>query len=207
MTITSRIGLVGRKQSGKTTVANHLVAMGYTKMAFADPIKQAALDMIEAFASSVELWPSARARLPSTREQLEESKEAFRPLLQWLGYDLAQVFLGHPDFWIAKLRCRLRSLPSENFVVIDDVRFPHEVEALRELGFVIVLLERPVITDNDSHASEVLVSTLDFDILVDNCGGVPDLLATIDHIVGGAAVHDSEDYVTALQRETGAGEV
>lgn len=164
-----RLGLVGRKGSGKTSVANMLVDAGWAKLAFADPIKDIALDMLHTFAQFSGMHPATLERLPRNRTELEHHKEAFRPLLQFIGYDLPQQYLSTPNIWIDKLAERVERYPAGVSLVVDDVRFQHEVDTLRTLDFYVVRLHRPSLANNDGHASEAICDNLvvDDDVLND----------------------------------------
>jgi len=130
-----RIALYAPRRSGKTTVAQHLVdRFGFTRIAMADPLKDSAVDMIN-------YWLRHQGHPRQiTREELDANKPAFRPLLEWLGTPFGRDYLGTPDRWIDSFR---EYLPDEGNVVVDDMRQPNEADALRDLGFVIIRVDRP----------------------------------------------------------------
>ena len=115
-----RLGLAGRKHSGKSTVAQYLIEQGWQQLAIADPIKQFALDVMELFADRMEIAGPVRDKIPRNRRQLEEHKEAIRPLLQWVGYDFPQAFLGISNIWVWRAIDRLDRYPHAANIVIDD---------------------------------------------------------------------------------------
>jgi len=111
----SIIALSGPRTCGKSTIANHLVnEHGYTRIAFADALRQ--------IASLVgEEWIDDRMYLANLGQQL-------RNLL--------------PDFLLQVVQRRIGSIKGP--VVIEDVRFPAEVEFCRSIGAQTIRLEIPL---------------------------------------------------------------
>ncbi len=115
-----RLAISGKMLSGKSLVAAHLVKRhGFKEIAFADKIKGLADDLFV-------------ARKVKDRLLLVEFGERMR------GID-AQV-------WI---RAILRAIPTTGDVVVSDLRFPAEFDALTRLGFVMVR----TVTDRDWQES------------------------------------------------------
>lgn len=126
------IGLVGVKGAGKSSVAHIIteeVEGGAVRMAFADPLKRLALEINprvdEAGGRTLDEivrsagWDVAKA-IPSVRR-----------LLQELGSTLRNV---DPEHWTAKLVGLLTFTPVHHNIVVEDVRHPNEVQALRSYG-------------------------------------------------------------------------
>lgn len=124
------IGLSGFSGSGKDTVADYLVEnFGYTKFAFAKPLK-----MLCGFLFG---W---------TQEQLADGtfKETIDPrhgitprsALQRIGTDILRNNLT-PDLWL-----RLTLFQNIERIVIPDVRFTNEANAIVELNFPLWRIER-----------------------------------------------------------------
>ena len=142
------IAIVAPMHSGKTTLANFLVERGYVKMAFADALKATAVTILNDFLYTwqdylPDRWDGERGRkiiIPIDRQELEDAKAVFRPFLQWLGTEFRE-YLKNDSLWIEILSAKIAL--SDRPVVIDDVRFPREADALRGLGFRIVRLTRP----------------------------------------------------------------
>ncbi|MEU7039830.1 hypothetical protein AB0A77_02075 [Streptomyces varsoviensis] len=171
------IGLLGRARSGKDTAGKWLVERrGYERVAFADPLKEAALKLdplVRAGSWSrlsdvvaVEGWEYAKDDYPEVRRVLQHIGQSIRDL--------------DPDFW---LRQTLKAVDDveERFgrpVVITDVRYPNEVAALRERGFRLAYIDRPGVPQLD-HASERLTSD-DAEFLIPNWSSV----AALHHHVG-----------------------
>lgn len=180
-----RLGIIGKRQSGKSTLSAALVNEGWCRLSFADPFKTACVDAVNAIISMVPHTGRSVSESPFTREELESNKEAFRPFLQWVGTELGKEYFGRPNIWTDILLEQVHRGECENYVV-DDVRFPEEVEALIKNGFYIVKVERPSVVNNeakDQHRSESLVDTLMYNALIINEGGVDDYLARAKAVI------------------------
>lgn len=135
-------------QSGKTTVAQCLVAQGYTIVPFAEPMKLMLAPMLECLGYSE---AEIKRRLYVHKEELiPELKVSTRHLLQTLGTEWGRSCVA-PDVWLNLWRCRVSRLGR---VVVDDVRFPNEAELVRSLGGEVWKLTRPGALRGKSHASE-----------------------------------------------------
>lgn len=126
------IGLMAAKSAGKTTAAKVFVENGFKVISIAIPIK----DMCRVFGLKDE---HLYGKLKEKPTPLLMGRTP-RHVMQTLGFDYAHSFI-HPDIWLA-ITLRKISACDED-VVIDDVRFPHEVEAIRALGGEIWVIRRP----------------------------------------------------------------
>lgn len=139
-----RIGLVGKMGAGKSTVAARLVEHhGFTRLAFADPVKDASVAAINAALVSIGLEPTM------TRAILERDKAALRGLPQWIGTEFGRQYLGPESIWIDLLLRRVNEAEylarlggDEGRLVVDDCRFPNEAAALKAVGFWIIRVVR-----------------------------------------------------------------
>lgn len=80
-----------------------------------------------------------------------DTKETFRPLLQWLGgYLVAKVGSG---VWYDELVRRIAHLRSSgyNLVTVGGVRYPGDAERIRNAGGVIICIERPDLPQQDAQ--------------------------------------------------------
>jgi len=164
------VGIVGLRHSGKTTIAKEFLAQNanYQKLALADPLKDSAVEMCNTFLAKYN-------RPLITRKDIEINKAQFRLMLQWLGTEFAREYVGPDDFWINLFRTRVQKVENAGgSVVCDDVRFPNEAARLREMGFLIVKVNRDEIARQKSlriagdvganHPSETSVNLIDADI-------------------------------------------
>ncbi|MFB8107291.1 hypothetical protein ACFC3O_31550 [Streptomyces sp. NPDC056007] len=183
------IALIGRARSGKDTIAARLTShYVYTRIAFADPLKELALsiDPIVAYEPSgygplptrlsavVQRygWESAKDRFPEVRRTLQRTGQAVRDQEagHWLSLALDKVTVA--DAW---------NLP----VVVTDCRYPNEAEALKARGFRLVRVLRPGIERAaPQHESETALDGYPADVTLANTGTVEDLNARTDALIG-----------------------
>lgn len=145
-----KVAFIGKMMSGKTTSANYLVRnYGFTRLAFADPVKVAAaklLNLLEIEIGPEGSWESEDAFWDYDRIQREKGNPAVRKLLQLVGTELGRELIGYEDVWVDLL---LSQVDNHEHVVVDDCRFPNEAEALRDAGFSLIRVTRP---ENDRIA-------------------------------------------------------
>lgn len=75
------------------------------------------------------------------------------------------------DFWV---RATLEPLPDYR-VVVSDVRFENEFEAIKTRGGTTVWVRRPGVEPANDHISEHELADQEFDVVVDNDGSLEDL--------------------------------
>lgn len=144
-----RIAFAGPRGTGKTTLAEYLVRRhGFTRMSLASPIKrisaEAPSDSHERrqflLRWAEELFPdnlALRARFVTEAARVLTAERDPGRRAQLLGTDVGRAL--DPTVWIRYLLNRLPDGP----VVVDDVRFADECEALRQAGFVLIRLTAP----------------------------------------------------------------
>ena len=118
------IALSGPRACGKSTIAAHLVNNhGYTRIAFADALRDIA-------AIAGPNWINDRQYLARLGEKLR-----------------AQV----PDFLLQAVKNRLQSIQGN--VVIEDIRFPAEIEFCKSILATTIRLEIPIETQRERIAN------------------------------------------------------
>ena len=162
------IGLLGRIGSGKGTVADKLVeTYGFRQDSYAATLKDITAqlfnwdramltgDTIESRDSreQIDEWWSEKLGIPDFTPRLA---------LQLIGTDVFRDNF-HKDIWVLSVMARYKD--SDN-VVISDVRFPNEVQAIRELGGRIIQVDRgeepewwttaKIAAGGNTHAIEVM---------------------------------------------------
>lgn len=190
------IGLTGFAQSGKDTAASFLVDRGWTRIAFADILRQSLYNLNPIIDTTVHVicdddyvedadvehervqqivdragWDVAKVRYPEIRQ-----------LLQRLGTEVGRELYGE-DFWVEsalkqiKRRFALvevgsdeRRLVVEGNYVITDVRFPNEEVAVHRLGGHVFRIERAGTEAVNAHASEAHVLSMPVDGVIVNPG-------------------------------------
>lgn len=158
------IGIHGKARAGKDTFANFLVENhGFTKMAFADPIK----------------WAVASAfGIPLGEVYSDEFKTTVHPtwnlagrqILQQFGTEAMRDTFGR-HFWVRRWMMDYSKLRTVSSVVVSDVREEHEAEVIRELGGLIVHLRRDSAGlggVEGNHSSEAGIKVEERDIVIHN---------------------------------------
>ena len=138
-----KIGLIGLIGSGKNTVGDILEkSLGYEKHSFAEPLKDTL--------SAIYGWD--RALLEGDTEEsraFRETKDLYwserlgrdiipRKELQVFGTEVVRQHY-HENIWVESLLARIKN---EKNVVITDVRFVNEMEALYKAGVTLVRVSR-----------------------------------------------------------------
>lgn len=176
------IGLSGYAQSGKDTIANHLVKHhGFTRVAFADPIREALYAMNPTINDIPELpgislvwlvdkmgWEFVKVDSPETRR-----------LLQRFGTEVGRNLWGE-NFWVDKAMAKINNYDN---VVITDVRYPNEYQAIKDANGYMWRVEKPGVSAVNRHESETALDELLFDGVLINKGTVEDLEATTSYLL------------------------
>lgn len=111
-------------------------------------------------------------------EAFVEDKEILTPrkLLQELGTDVCRQI--HPSAWINALFVDYTSKKHDKWV-ISDVRFPDEVQAIKDRGGIVIKVNRDV--GDDQHQSEkALDGYTDWDYVIDNNGTIEGLIDQVE---------------------------
>jgi hypothetical protein len=207
------VAVCGYRGAGKDAISDALCNAGFVKYKFASAMKTAL---------------SALFGLDEKRHMDGDLKETVIPdigvsprvLMQWFGTDVMQHGLKEiapmvgRRFWSDRLKRELLELSKRQDVskervrvVISDLRFPHEIEMLRNtFGHSRVLIAR---VDRggqvrggktDEHESEAGIDALDVDITVRNGGSLENLhrVSTGLFCVGDTYAHRTSDSKSAL---------
>jgi len=199
-TSTRIIGLCGFIGSGKNTVAEQLSSSyGYAPVSFAGVLKDAVAatfgwdrQMLEGIDENdrnerekVDNWWAKRLGLP---------KFSPRWALQYIGTDVMRKYF-HPDIWVFAAERRLLEHKDKKSVVISDVRFPNEMEMIRNNGGEIWWVKRDLpewydlaINSHDRitylypniHKTEYIWCKEEFDCVIENDGDLDVLNAKVD---------------------------
>ena len=131
MAAPKRIAFIGPIGSGKSACALSYVLYGGQRMSFASTLRQ---EVAAAIAFPVNAHAPAQVQGMINRD----TKEQFRPLLQWWGQYRRNT--EGEDYWVQKLMDRIDSKPSNLILAVDDCRYFNEYDALHERGFKFVRL-------------------------------------------------------------------
>jgi cytidylate kinase len=174
------IALIGPAGVGKDTVARLLTeCFGYTRIAFADALKEALLHgnpklndhhRLAEFVASIG-WDKAK-EMPEVRRLLQEFGVAMRRIDSMIWVVAAQETVD----------------ATAGPIVLTDVRFPNEVAFARSLNALIVRLDRSGV-DNKlgwrGHVSERALDDSDCDLVIDGDNWSPE--SAVDLILQAAS--------------------
>ena len=180
------VAFSGRAGSGKSVAAQALINVGFVRVKFASPLK----NMLRAYYKTVGL----------DTEQIErrvegDLKEAPDEALQGRSPRHAMVTLGTEwgrdlmaqDFWVAAWRTAVMSQFSKGRnVVVDDCRFANEVDAVHELGGVVVAITQWKIPDPSAQGEPHRSEKFDFtpDKVISNCSTIDSLRDNALRVIG-----------------------
>ena len=174
------IGICGKKRSGKNTAADALISAFRSEcecaeMSFAEPIKRCAS----------ELFGFSREQLDGDEKEVPDPRwEGLTPrrIVQFFGTEMMQFKIQEilpgvgRHFWCHRLIKRIHDLPQDTLVVVTDLRFKHEQEALKTTfgdRFICLKVERYHDDHHhqgggDCHLSEMEVQDICADVIVKN---------------------------------------
>ena len=137
------IGICGLIGSGKGTVADVLVDQGFTKVSFADKLKDGVSTifgwdraMLEGDTDESRQWREQRDDFWSAETEMEVTP---RLVLQLFGTDCLRNGF-HDGVWVSLLKKHMLDNPGN--YVIPDVRFRNEQNMIRDLGGEIWRVQR-----------------------------------------------------------------
>lgn len=206
------IGLVGFIGSGKNSLAEYLTTVyDFKQESFASSLKDTLscifdwdrnkLDGIyiedRIWRNQIDSWWAQRLNIPDLTP---------RKMLQQVGTDLFRDYFHH-DIWTASLENKLQKC--EGNIVITDCRFPNEIEAVRNLGGIVIRIKRGIepewfndalylnqnpdtkyrnflqdrLDANNIHASEIAWIGTKFDYTLENNKSLADLYLQIGKIL------------------------
>jgi hypothetical protein len=202
------IGIAGFQGSGKDTIADYLCNIyGFKRDSFAATLKDAVAavfgwdrELLEgrtkesrAWREQVDTWWADRLNMPNLTPRL---------VLQLWGTEVARKAF-HDDTWIASLEHKLQK--SHNDIVITDVRFPNEIQAVKNAGGIVIRVVRgpepdwyhlainansggkiatEMLAEIGVHPSEWAWIGTKFDAIIDNnADGLDPLFAQVKNLV------------------------
>lgn len=189
------VGMTGAAGSGKDTFANILVEKhGFTRLAFADALRQMLFDVDpmvgDDLGSPEYLHDYMTLDGAIDWDQAKRFSDA-RRLLQNLGVALRNI---DPDFWVEIVSDKIweASKDRDARIVVTDVRFPNEVDMIRDYyGELVHIVGRGYsLGDGANHESEQFAhdGPPGPHYTIDNSGSLEDLEAAADLFI-----HDIEE--------------
>lgn len=183
----SIVGFVGKKQSGKDTIAAHLVnEYGFVRYAFADPIKKAC-QVIFGFTDE-QCWGGKKEEIDpywniTPRKVFQIfGTELFQYEFPKYATEFSDIGRG---FWVyCFARWYEQQIAKDPYikVVITDVRFQFEADMITRLGGMIIKTVRPNQNNTDMHASEIEMDNIQYTHLLENDSTIENLYDKIDEI-------------------------
>lgn len=159
------IGISGKKGSGKSTVGRYLEEQGgFLKISFADPLKKICADL---FGIPISVLNGSEELKNTPIEIADGTRLIPRKVMQDVGARMREIW---PECWVAAWKAQVRATWMQGCrpIVVDDVRYPNEVDAIHRLGGVVVRLTRNP-NAGDAHESEIALDGFDrFDAVFDN---------------------------------------
>lgn len=166
-----RVAFGYKARCGKDTACDYLLSThgGFQKLSFAALLYDAAEAVQRMFGFQV---------------------EKDRKLLQWLGTEYARA--KDPDVFVKEMMRRLDDvdkLKQDGYspnILVSDLRFPNEFQALRSRGFFLIKVERQCESQpGESHSSETLLDSLpeeEWDAVVQNNGTLEEYYEKLDKL-------------------------
>lgn len=174
------VGLTGYATAGKDAAAAGLVAAGWTRQAFADPVRSMALAIDPLVEWDVFSHNPVRLSLLVAKRGWHVAKQCpeVRRLLQAIGTDGVRAHLG-ADAWV---RAFDLARDRRADTVAPDVRFPNEADHIRRHGGLVIRIDRPGVGPVNGHVSED-VDTIAVDATVVNDGTIDQLQWRVAELV------------------------
>lgn len=181
------IGLRGSAGSGKSTIAKYLVdAHGFKPESYAKALKDSIASIFDwdrallegetiesrTWRKTVDPWWAARLNISNLTPRF---------VMQYFGTEVVRQNF-HNDMWIASLQKRLQSV--EGDVVVSDVRFPNEIEAINSLdGIVVHVVRDTCAAGTQKHLSEMACDGCKADYTILNNGTIEHLHTLVDELL------------------------
>lgn len=112
-------------------------------------------------------------------------KSTIRDIMQVLGTDLLRQGFNN-NIHVA---ATLGSIKENEKVIITDVRFPNELEAIKKYNGVTIRINRGLVErtgkmiQGPEHISETALDDAEFDYVIDNNGTIEELIVKIKNIL------------------------
>ena len=178
------VGFGHRAQVGKDTAGDWLVKQGWERLAFADLVRQVlyTLDPV-VDPVSTDYYFCLQNMVDKMGWEITKSNQEVRGLLQRLGHGLREIL--DPAVWCRPVIREAELLDeSGTNVVITDVRYMNEVEAIWKANGRVYRIDREVPLLNHS-GEEQLDEFQGWDGVIDNNGSINDLYGQVKALVMG----------------------
>lgn len=170
------IGLTGYARVGKDTVAGYFIHNGYTKAAFADPMREALLKLNPIVTIGGQYTHLGDVVTRMGWEAVKQLSPELRPLMQRMGTEVGREMFGE-NFWVDLAMKNVAQYPD---VVFSDVRFKNEADAIVEAGGVVIRVVRDGVIPANGHISESDMDDYPVDYVIGNHGLPHELYAKVN---------------------------
>lgn len=169
------IGFTGYAQSGKDTAAGFLIEQGWTRLSFADALRDSLYALNPLVPMPLPEEPHHWARVKDIVDWIgyERAKVEYpeiRQLLQRFGTDVGRALYGE-TFWVDRVKSQIKH---GGKYVISDVRFGNEADMVHSFGGKVWRIKRTGTAAVNSHVSDTGIDSLPIDGVIPNA-------ATIEH--------------------------
>ena len=142
------IGILGKKGSGKDTMAEYLIQQyQFKQFTYAEPLKKICQELFSLTDDQV--------NCPHLKELVDERwGKSPRTILQQVGTDL---FRKHYDenIWVNILKEKIKLEPKTQNIVVSDIRHQNELDNVTQFeNCLIFRIERPNLENTDTHSTE-----------------------------------------------------
>ncbi len=187
------IGVGGRKGHGKDAFA-HLLGSNWEVIAMSDPLYEAVLRLdppIKVSGKYMNISCFLREQCKGDWVVAKRNPDV-RQMLQKLGTDVVRDLID-VDAWVKMMKRKVLShIQAGRNIAVTGIRFPNELQAIRQMGGLTVWVERTALDhEADTHASEMSLKREDFQIQVSNNGSLEDLQRVASQIAEMAAGEES----------------
>lgn len=155
------LGLNGLMRAGKDTVADRLAVLSpvqVVRVSYAAKLKESVSKLFNITLEQIEWWKNEKDIVVQIRRKgVEDGYEfTFRHFLQRYGTESHRNTFGE-DFWL-DAALPLDKDYSDALYVVTDMRFPNEMERIKQLGGTTALVIGPEGTRGpDGHVSETIL--------------------------------------------------
>lgn len=153
------IGITGKRGSGKSTAAKSLKRLGFFEVSFAEPLKEATKIIFGL--TDEEVYGDYKIK----ETVIPELGVSPRKILQKFGTEVMREFIHvalpelkitKGEIWVEAFKKLYLNTWVQGNYVVSDVRYLNEAKAIRELGGIILRIERPALKlEKSDHASEM----------------------------------------------------
>lgn len=169
------IGLSGYAQTGKDTAALALGALGFTRLAFADALRES-LYQLNPTIKVKGNWTKLQTHVQTVGWEQAKKLDGVRALLQRMGTEAVRMVIDE-NAWTNVVRARIDhaydgfdTQPEPARYVITDVRFPNEAKMIADMGGEVWRVHREGFAPVNAHASEAALDDWPFDAHLTNDG-------------------------------------